>query len=89
MHTIIIHNFYVIPLKGGCHPLDSFLLLLSGVQMLWTAIADHVDGPCATTICTTRRKEAEFLSHGAAILALSFLARVVVHERGEEYISVS
>ena len=77
MHTIIIPNFYVIPLKGGCHPL------------LWTAIMDHVDCPCATTMCATRQREAEFLSYGAAIPALSFLARVVVHERGEEYISLS
>lgn len=89
MHTIIIPNFYVIPLKGGCHPLDCFLLLLSGIQMLWTAIMDHVDCPCATTMCATRQREAEFLSYGAAIPALSFLARVVVHERGEEYISLS
>ena len=67
----------------------SFLLLLSGMQMLWKAIMDHVDGPCATTICTTRQKEAEFLPYAATILALEFLAMVLIHERGEEYTSVS
>ena len=50
---------------------------------------DHVDGPCATTICTTRRKEAEFLPYAATILTLDFLAMVLIHERGEEYTSVS
>lgn len=87
MHTIIIHNFYVIPLEGGTP--SSFLLLLSGIQMLWTAIMDHADGPCATTICTTGWKEAELLPYGATIPALNFLAIVLVHEGGEEYTCVS
>lgn len=68
---------------------SSFLPLLSGMQMLWTAITDRVGGPRASTICTTRCKEAEFLPSGATILALDFLAIVLIHERGEEYTSVS
>lgn len=62
---------------------SSFLLLLSGIQMLWTTIMDHVDGPCATTISTTRWKEAEFLPIGATTPALNFLAIALVHEWGE------
>lgn len=42
-----------------------------------------------STVCTTTLKEAEFLPHGATILALKFSATVLFHEKGEKYISVS